>query len=150
MSELTKDQEREFLSSSRETVLRYLSHQDVMHGGVPQEPEWALPPYVSIWAIRSPKKPGGIGWYAITGDLPTDYVSSASAGDARSAMRHFARLWAEVAECMKQGVQHPDCRIGTPQTWPELHVLLSRRVGLLNDFARDDSHWVEPAPTFAQ
>lgn len=132
-----------FLAEARREVLAYLERHGVKHGGVPEAPAWALAPYVSVWPVRSGRNPDATGWFAIAGDLPTDYVSSGDAQDARSVLRHFSRTWRDVADCMARGVQHPDCRIGSPEQWPELHDLLRRRADLLGRFASDDRVWSE-------
>lgn len=137
------DVERELLAGARGEVQAYLARHGVEHGGVPEEPAWYLAPYVSVWAVRSGRHPASTGWFAIAGDLPTDYVSSRDARDARSALRHFSRTWAEIAGCMQRGVQHPECRIGSPDEWPKLHELLRRRASLLGRLASDDEVWSE-------
>jgi hypothetical protein len=134
--------EREFLSRARSQVLEYLQHSGVTHGGVPENPDWHLSPKISVWPVMS-SRGAWPGWFAIAGDLPTDYVSSDIARDARAALRHFSRLWREVAECMARGEAHPECRIGSPESWPNLHDLLRRRAELLGEFAEDDGLWME-------
>jgi hypothetical protein len=133
--------DREFLAGVRDEVLAYFERHGVNHGGLPEQPAWYVAPYVAVWAVRSGQAPASTGWFAIAGDLPTDYVSSLDARDARSALQHFSRLWHEVADCMARGVQHPECRIGSPESWPELHDLLRRRADLLGEFASDDRVW---------
>jgi hypothetical protein len=82
-----------------------------------------------------------MGWWAISGDVPTDYVSFNDADHPREAMRHFARQWAEVSSFMLRGERHPESTIGTPDQWPELGNLLQRRAFLLQRFADDDTIW---------
>lgn len=132
--------ERRFVSEARGLVLQYLAHQEVPFRVLPPGPDWSLAPYLSIWPVygRQGRRPG---WFAIAGDVPTDYVSAADAPDARAAMRHFARRWLEVAEAMAKGRPHPDVAIGGPEDWPSLHPLLRSRAELLARFAEDDELW---------
>jgi uncharacterized protein DUF4826 len=130
-----------FLVEARAEVLAYLERHGVKHGGVPEEPAWYLAPYVSLWPVRSGRFPASTGWFAIAGDLPTDYVSTLDAPDPRSALRRFSRLWLEVAGCMQRGVEHPECKIGSPESWPDLQDLLRRRANLLGSWASDDRVW---------
>ena len=58
-------------------VENYLRSQGVEHGRVGEWPAWHVVPYVAVWAIESRVRPGSIGWWAISGDLPTDYVTAA-------------------------------------------------------------------------
>ena len=80
-------------------------------------------------------------WWAISGDVPTDYVSFTDADHPRAVMRHFARQWAEISSFMLRGEPHPNTNIGTPDRWPELGDLLHRRAELLSRYADDDSIW---------
>jgi len=52
-----------------------------------------------VWAIESAVEPGSIGWWVISGDLPTDYAGSDGLLDPREALRAFAaRLKAATVE----------------------------------------------------
>src|SRR6516162_8423168 len=104
--------EADWLANQRETVSKYLQDQGVRHRGVAPDPDWFLAPHVSIWTVESMKRPGSIGWWAISGDLPTDYLSGGDAADARVAMAAFARRWHEVSAYMLRGERHPTVTIG--------------------------------------
>lgn len=133
--------EAEWVAKQRETILRYLQDEGVRHGGVASDPDWFLAPNVSIWVVESPTRPGAIGWWAISGDLPTDYLSGRDAADAREAMAAFARQWHEVSAYLLRGEQHPTETIGPPGREREFGDLLSRRAGILEDWAKDDEMW---------
>lgn len=132
--------EDEFVQKARQDVEAYLNHFRVPYSRIAGSPDWHVDPYVAIWAVfgRSASTPG---WFAISGDVPTDYVSSDDAPDARSAMRHFARVWGECARAMLDGRPHPHFRIGQPKDWPELQPLLEERALSLHDLAENDSLW---------
>ena len=91
-----------------------------------------------------------MGWWAISGDLPTDYVSRGKIAHPREALRAFAHHWREMSDYMLRGEEHPDVKIGTPDQWPELGDLLRRRAQGLQSYADDDDIWekelAEPAP----
>jgi hypothetical protein len=133
--------EQEFLQETRKRVVEYLNREGVPHGGVAKEPQWFVHPSVAIWAIGSGRVPGAIGWFAIAGDLPTDYISSAETADAREAVRKFAQRWAGLARNMRERVPDPDLSVGSPEDWPQLAELLHRRARLLADYASDDDNW---------
>jgi hypothetical protein len=133
--------ERDFLQDTRRRVVEYLAREKVPHGGVAEEPEWFVHPAVAIWAVGSGRVPGAVGWFAIAGDLPTDYVSTAQIADAREAVRTFAHRWAGLARNMRDEVPDPDLSVGTRQDWPETSELLHRRARMLADLAADDAHW---------
>ncbi len=113
----------------------------MQHGAIGEWPAWHLPPFLAILAIESLVSPGRMGWWAISGDCPTDYLSFADAEHPREVLRHFARQWAELSSFMLRGEPHPETTIGTPDQWPELGDLLKRRAELLHDYATDDSIW---------
>ena len=133
--------EAQWLAAQRGIVQRYLQGQGVLHRGVSPEPDWFIAPYVSIWTVNSMKTPGKIGWWAISGDLPTDYLSGHDATNARSALAAFAARWREVSAYMLRGEVHPTVRIGGSSTRRELGDLLSRRAQVIEDWTRDDEFW---------
>src|SRR5690242_10700557 len=89
--------EAQWVAEQRENVMSYLQSEGVQHGGVAAEAEWFLAPYVSVWIARSMKKPDTVGWWVISGDLPTDYLSGNEASDVRTALAAFAARWNEVS-----------------------------------------------------
>jgi hypothetical protein len=136
-----KTEENAWVSAQRDAVRQYLEREGVRHGAIGEWPAWHVHPFLAIWAIESLAAPGRIGWWAITGDVPTDYVGSREASHPRDVMRHFATQWTEVSSSMLRGERHHDLAIGTPDRWPELGDLLQRRGQLLGQFADDDSIW---------
>jgi hypothetical protein len=133
--------EEQWCGECRLTITKYLAKQGLDHGGVGRWPAWHLAPYISIWAIQSVLAPGYVGWWAICGDLPTDYLSAATIKHPRKAMFAFADTWREVAACMVKGEPHPSTSIGPSGPNPELASLLEKRSDLLRQFAEDDSMW---------
>lgn len=133
--------EAEWLEKQRSNVIHYLQNQGVQHGGVALEPEWFIAPCVSIWIISSGKTKGAIGWWAISGDLPTDYLSGHDARDSRTALAAFARRWTEVSDYMVRGEEHPLVKIGTPENRRHLGDLLGRRAKIFQEWCDDDSLW---------
>ena len=122
-------------------MLEYLAREQVSHLGVPQKPEWFLAPYVAIWSVASKKRRGAVGWWAINGDVPTDYMSSSEIRDARMAMRVFGLRWSKAAKQMAAGQQPDEFQIGTVDSWPELAPLLASRAKLLGEWADADEMW---------
>ena len=143
MTDPTALKEEEWVAQQRDIVVRYLERQGVSHGAVGEWPAWDLFPYVAIWAVESLIAPGRVGWWVISGDLPTDYVSFRDAHDPRGVLAHFACHWQDVADHMLRGEVHPETHIGTPEQWSELGDLLKRRSSLLHEFAQDDGLWVD-------
>jgi hypothetical protein len=130
-----------WLDEQKDNVAAYLKNEDLSHGKISERPDWFVAPYVSIWRIAGIKNPKTTGWWAISGDLPTDYCSSKNISNARDAMRHFAKTWDEVSSYMLQGKPHPEITIGKESDWPELGDLLSKRSKILQSWAEDDELW---------
>ena len=133
--------EEHWCAERRQDVTEYLAKQGVAHGEVGLWPAWHLAPYVSIWAIESLIVPGNVGWWAICGDLPTDYILAANAKHPRKAMMEFADTWKEVVDCMLKGLPHAHITFGPPERRNELAPQLANRADLLRRFAEDDSMW---------
>jgi hypothetical protein len=133
--------EEHWCAERRVEVTEYLARQRVEHGEVGSWPAWHVAPYVSIWAIESLLAPGDVGWWAICGDLPTDYVSAANVEHPREAMLTFADTWGEAAACMLNGGSPIGATFGPPEQSSELAPLLQKRADLLRRFSGDDSFW---------
>lgn len=98
--------EERWCNEQRSILADYLRSQKVRHGRIGDWPAWHVAPYVSIWAIESLARPESIGWWAISGDLPTDCISSAnveSPQHPRKAMRAIAELWQKIVEAWNEG-----------------------------------------------
>ena len=109
--------EERWCEERRTQVTEYLQHEAVEHGGVSEWPAWHVAPYVSVWAIESKIRPGMVGWWAICGDMPTDYVSAAKIKHPREAVRAIAQGWREHATLMARGEAHADTQIGQREDW---------------------------------
>lgn len=138
--------EERWCAEQRLLVAEYLRSQNLNHGRIGEWPAWHICPYASIWAIESAKQQDWIGWWVISGDLPTDYIS---AGDVkppqhpRKAMRLFGVNWLECVEAWKDGREIENSRIGDPGSRQELGPLLESRARLLLEWADNDSLWEE-------
>lgn len=132
-----------WIKEQRVYVEEYLRRAGVQHLGIGKQPAFAVPPYLALWGVQSKKSPGSIGWWAITGDLPADAISSSEGRHPREAIHAFSRRWFELSSCMIAGKAHPDHSIGRPEDWPTLGQLLKRRAEILGDYAGDDELWAE-------
>jgi hypothetical protein len=138
--------EERWCEQQRQCVTDYLRSQGVEHGCIGEWPAWHLAPYVSIWAIESSIRPEWIGWWAICGDLPTDYISAADVEPPqhpRKAMRAIAQFWLKAVDAWNQGLEYEGYQIPGPHSHQELAPLLEARAKLLIDFADDDGLWDE-------
>ena len=129
----------------REVVRQYLARQPgLVHGRIGEWPAWHVAPIISIWEIESVVNPGWIGWWVITGDLPTDYISASDVDDPqhpRKALRVFCNRWITWADSVFEGRESPNYWVGTPERASELAPMLKSRVLTLLDWCDDELLW---------
>ncbi len=133
------DEEEVWCDQRRDDVAQYLRNQGLQHGEIGEVPAWFVAPVISVWAIESLKLPGSIGWWAISGDLPTDYCSADQCRHPRLALKRIAERWRQEIAATQSG----DDRIGATGLDIALMPLLQARAMLLSTFADDDAAWPE-------
>jgi hypothetical protein len=133
--------EGKWFKQERQKVAEYLEAEGCQHAGVAEDPAFFVEPYVTLWAVLSPKHKNRVAWWAISGDVPTDYMSSEEAEGARDALLYFSEQWREVAGYMRRGEEHPEMDLGDPKHWPELAAALEERAGILEEYANDEDAW---------
>lgn len=138
MTEPNKTEEEKWLAEERKKVIEYLAYQSCRHAGVAEWPAFHVEPDVALWAVLSTKHSGRVGWWAISGDVPTDYMSSTLGEHPRDALRHFSEEWADVADHMRRGKEHPTLNMGTPAEWPQMAIMLQQRADALALYADED------------
>jgi len=132
-----------WIDEQRATIVDYLERQHLGNVNVGEYPAFHVHPYVSLWAVESKACPGSVGWWAISGDLPTDYITCPAYRHPRGALREFSRHWGEIADYMIRGEQHPDGNIGPEERWAELGALLKLRAASLAEMAADEELWCD-------
>ena len=137
MSDLDEEDEERWCDERRAEVVAYLTEQKLNHGDVGEWPAWHVARYVSIWAVESLKRPGWVGWWAICGDLPTDYCTATQPAHPRNAAREFSQTWAAAVAALRPG----DATLGDTGLPASLAPLLQERAGMLAAWAEDDSIW---------
>lgn len=129
----------------RDTVRRYLAgQQGLKHGEIGEWPAWHIAPIISIWVVESLAKPGWIGWWVISGDLPTDYISSADVEypqHPRKALRVFCNRWISWADSVFEGRESPNYWVGPPEKAGELAPMLKSRALTFLEWCEDDTLW---------
>ena len=138
------DIERLWCDDQQFRVTEYLRSQGVQHGRIGDQPAWHVAPHVSIWAIESHIRPEWIGWWAISGDLPTDYISAADIEPPqhpRKALRAIAERWLAIVIAWEEGREYEGSQIAGGRHNRELAPLLRSRAKTLMDWTDDDSVW---------
>jgi len=137
ITEIDDPTDAAWIAEQRDRVLEYLASQKVQHAGVSLEPRWFLSPYVAVWAVRSNTHADRIGWWAISGDLPTDYVTCTTERSNSDVLLSFSRQWKTLAAEMAVGKRSPHYHIGPAGSEKEFAAMLLTRAELLADFAND-------------
>ncbi|MEM6853807.1 MAG: DUF4826 family protein [Planctomycetota bacterium] len=130
---ITNESDAAWFAKQHKVVVAYLRSQGCDHAGVSLEPRWFLSPYLAIWAVRSKANPDAVGWWAISGDVPTDYMTAAC--DIRNnadVLAAFGTRWSKSAESMSRGEYFG---IGKSQDARELAPLLQTRAEMLHELS---------------
>ncbi len=133
----------QWCAERRHEVTEYLRGEGVVFGQVGDVPAWHVAPYVSVWAVESLNAPCSVGWWAVSGDMPNDYVSAEGVSSPREAVRAIATLWQEASQYMARGEKHPTFRIGSGELDEELAPMLASRSELLLEWVGDAEAWEE-------
>ena len=101
----TSGEEDQWIADQRRDVVHYLAAEGVEHGGVGEDPAFHVHPYLALWAVQSRRSAGAIGWWALSGDVPKDYISSNDGRHPREALRAFARHWRDWSSHMQRAAR---------------------------------------------
>jgi hypothetical protein len=129
-----------WLAEQRAAVQHYLARERVPGVTVAPEPSWLLPPYVAIWPVLGTRS-GERSYWAISGDLPTDFLSADTVPDARRALAAFAERWRALAAYMERGERHPTIWVESRASGRELGAMLASRARLLAAWVAADEFW---------
>ena len=143
MDDPTTADEEAWCASQRFQVLEYLEQERLAHGELGEWPAWHVWPHVAVWAVESAHRPGWVGWWVVSGDLPTDYTSCGPERHPREGVRDIAQRWQQAASLWKEGKRAHGFSIGSPDNEASLAPLLAARADLLLSFVADDSLWSE-------
>ena len=111
------------------------------HGRIGEWPAWHVMPYASLWAVESEHRPEWIGWWVISGDLPSDAIAAQDLATPRDALRAFGKRWMQHSQALDGG--------SVPSAWahlpdealPKLAAQLKKRGAALQAWAEDASVW---------
>ena len=137
---MTEAEQDAWCDARREDVIEHLAQQEgLTHGEVGDWPAWHFAPYVSLWAVESVASPGMVGWWAIAGDVPTDYCSAADCQHPRLAVARIAETWLDAVANTEPGAE----TLAGTSLAASLGPTVAGRAALLLKMAADDSAWTE-------
>lgn len=126
---ITDREDAAWAADQRRVVEHYLQAQGCDHAGVSLEPRWYLSPYLAVWAVRSKASPDLVGWWAISGDVPTDFMTATrDLRNTADVLAAFGAQWSRAAEAMSRG---ESAGIGTRENIADLAPLLRTRADML-------------------
>lgn len=141
--DLTPEQQEAWCADMRAQVADYLDREEVRHGRIGDYPAWLMAPYVSVWAVESLAAPGFVGWWVISGDLPTDYCASGPECDnPRRAMRVLAESWLSQVQATSEGA----AEVGDTGLPADLADMLRARAEFLLQMVADAEIWDADTP----
>ena len=103
MDQLNDSEFEEWVTQQRTYVEEYLSAQGIAEPKVGPWPAFEMAPAFAIWAVESKKVAGKIGWWAFSGDCPTDYVSEDGHCHPRKALQRLIDQWRSSVSFLKYG-----------------------------------------------
>ncbi|AOT08037.1 DUF4826 family protein [Pseudoalteromonas luteoviolacea] len=91
---MSKSQEQQSLQlwqrEQLQAAQRYLADKGIITTKVIEKECRILPPAIAIWRLEDQK---GKGYWAVSGQVPTDAVETKVANSARDALRHLSFQW---------------------------------------------------------
>lgn len=129
--------------SQRERVIAYLEKEGIASPQIGDWPAFEIAPHFGIWCVESKKQKGKIGWWAFSGDCPTDYVPEDGQCHPRETLGNLVKRWKTHIPHLKAGQQPLEVKFGDGSNIKELGELLEKRIAILEDWLTDDELWAE-------
>ncbi len=133
----------QWCAEARGHVEAYLRDEQVAHGRIAEDPTWFVAPYVALWAVESEARPGTVGAWVISGDVPMDLASAAEHEHPRAAMHAIADRWLAYAADLREGRASDAIEIEGAEDDAALAPMLISRAETLHEWAADDALWEE-------
>ena len=122
-------------------MLAYLGEEGFLEPSIGDWPSWYVAPILSVWAVESVEHPGSVGWWAVSGDFPTDYTSRVGEANPRQALQDIGLRWKDAAAKWADGKPAEEWGLRNHAAEKELAPLLAARAELFLTIATDDSNW---------
>lgn len=145
--DFTEAEEEAWCDEQREVLAAYFVRKGLRTGEIGEWPAWHVAPIIAVWSIESLKAPGAVGWWAVTGDIPTDYCSSDGGCDnPRRALRRISESWLAAIADTRPGA----ATLGETGLPAEFADLLRVRAEQLLEWVSEDDGWPPDAPDRAR
>lgn len=137
---MTDDEYDAWAAQERTRVKAFLEREGIASPNV-QWPAFDVAPHFAIWAVESKKAPGWVGWWAFSGDCPTDYVAEDGKSHPRNALRLLLEQWQAYVPALKAGKHPAGVRFGEGADLALLGASLESRIAVLTRWYEDDELW---------
>ena len=141
--DLDDEAEELWFAQQRQNVCSYLVGQGIGSPNVGEWPAWHVAPVIAVWAVESQQNLGRVGWWAISGDLPTDYTTCGDERSPRQALHDIGVRWRDAAASWAVGERFDAMSLGSKEAELALAPLLASRAELLLDFSSNEDIWSE-------
>jgi len=110
---------------------------------VEARPVWSVPYRVLIGQVREASDRSAFSWI-ISGDLPTDHISSTVAATPREALRYFSIKWQQDAARYNDPAERSAHGLDESKDWAQMTEKLIAKAEELYDMAEEDRLWDRP------
>ncbi len=132
-----------WIAECRKRLTDELGEECLRHCVIDEEPVAYAPGLACVWALHTPGAPDEVDWWAINGDVPTNYLPVSEAPDPRAFLRAIAPYWRATAYVLERGDQPAELAPVPPENRQRIGALLHRRADILDEWAADDEAWEE-------
>ncbi|MDO6446896.1 DUF4826 family protein [Colwellia sp. 1_MG-2023] len=127
LPQLTDEEKQQWLKDKYQVATKFLADKGLVTVSVSDADSRYIIPLFSVWKLNLIDKSSV---WVIAGDLPTDYIETSAAKDAREAVRHFSYKWQMQADQLLQ--------TGAKEQQEFANILISRAENLYNIFIKDE------------
>lgn len=131
----------DWVTRQRSRVIGFLENEGIDDPQVGEWPAFEVAPCFAIWAVESEQISGKIGWWAFSGDGPTDYVTEDGSCHPREALKRLLDQWRGYVSRMSEGKQPVGVRFPEEADLKHLAHLLDLRINVLAEWIDDDGLW---------
>lgn len=129
--QISEQERAEWVNKQLQHANKHLAENGVIVSSVDDKSSRYLLPFFAVWKVRSSENKT---YWALSGDLPADFIAGDNAKTAREALRHFAMSWQIKAENIMRAATGD-------QTQMQFAQILQNRAEKLHDFAEEDLVW---------
>lgn len=126
--------EQEILNWARDAyqkIMGFLGEQGLVIESLSESESRYLAPFVAVWKLKTTE---GKWVWAISGDLPSDFISSEGATSARETLRAFSMRWQMKVEKIRNNAD-------IEEEQKKLADLMEERAVQLYQVFEDDTFW---------